>query len=348
MTLMTGKLRNALRRLIMRVMPHLQSEIEELRSAIKLINILRFNTKTLGYQLAQTLQPRLTSADLSKEPANYGLVSKAVTQADLEAPWFGYWCSELKETPRYHRKLWECAFVLQGLFERNLLDRGSEGIGFGCGKEPLASYFASKKMSVTVTDVDPAKVRDQGWIETGQHTSSKEDAFYPDIVSPDLFDRYVHHRYIDMNNIPAVEKHFDFCWSMCALEHLGSIQNGLEFIKNSLSVLKPGGVAIHTTEFNYFAQDDTIDNGPTVLFLRKHFENLFRQLAADGHQFLGPDFDVGDGMLDRFIDIPPYSFGEHNWFSREQWDNVNHSAHLKLAIDRFACTSFGLIVIKRE
>lgn len=98
MTLMTGKLRKTLRRLIMRVMPHYQSEIKELRSAIKLINTLRLNTKNLGYQPAQTLQPRLTSADLSKEPANHGLVSKAATQADLEA--LGLLLLSGSDTPR--------------------------------------------------------------------------------------------------------------------------------------------------------------------------------------------------------------------------------------------------------
>ncbi len=343
---MIDEVRDMIRRLFtLKTSPH-QPNVNEMWSAMKDINILRLNVKNFGYQIARELQPRLASVDISKEPTNHGLVSKAATQADIESAWFNYWCSQIKATPLYHRKLWEFAFLLQGLFEHGLLCEGSEGIGFGCGREPLASYFASKRISATVTDLDPKKVAGLGWAETGQHTSAKDDAFYPDIVSRDLFDRYVHHRYIDMNNLPVVEKRFDFCWSICALEHLGSIQKGLDFLENSLSVLRPGGIAIHTTEFNYLSQDDSIDNWPTVLYLRKHFENLVKKLAAAGHQPLGPDFDVGKGVLDRFIDVPPYAFGEGGWLSMEQWGDVNQSAHLKLAIDGFACTCFGLIIIK--
>ena len=37
---------------------------------------------------------------------------------------------------------------------------------------------------------------------------------------------------------------FDFVWSACAFEHLGSILNGLEFVVNSVKCLKPGGVVL--------------------------------------------------------------------------------------------------------
>ncbi|MDD2723476.1 MAG: hypothetical protein PHH59_05550 [Methylovulum sp.] len=52
---------------------------------------------------------------------------------------------------------------------------------------------------------------------------------------------------------------------------------------------------------------------------------------------LGPDFDVGKGVLDKFIDVPPYALGE-GWLSQDQWSDNNQAAHLKLAIDGFACT----------
>jgi hypothetical protein len=48
---------------------------------------------------------------------------------------------------------------------------------------------------------------------------------------------------------------FEFWWSACALEHLWSIDEGLDFTRNSLKTLKPGGIAAHTTEF-------TLDGGP--------------------------------------------------------------------------------------
>ena len=198
---------------------------------------------------------------------------------------------------------------------------------------------------MTVTDLAPEQVTGLGWAETGQHATAKEQAFYPDIVAKEAFDTHVKHQYIDMNSIPELDEEFDFCWSICAMEHLGSIKQGIEFVENSLSILKPGGIAVHTTEYNYLSDEQTIDNWPTVLFLRKHFEELAQVLASKGHQMLGPEFDVGKGVLDKFIDIPPYALGE-GWLLHDQWSNNNQAAHLKLAIDGFACTCFGIIVRK--
>jgi hypothetical protein len=139
-----------------------------------------------------------------------------------------------------------------------------------------------------------------------------------------------------MNDIPReFNGRFDFCWSTCALEHLGTLSKGLEFIENSLKVLKPGGIAVHTTEYTL---DDgpTIDNHPIVLYQRAHFENLAARLRVCGHEMAEFDFDAGSGVLDRFVDLPPYLnnplIGPH------------HSAHLKLVFDGFTCTSAGLII----
>jgi hypothetical protein len=55
---------------------------------------------------------------------------------------------------------------------------------------------------------------------------------------------------------------------------------------------------------------------------------------------------VGDGAIDRYIDIPPYSWDLKKptaWF-----DSLGQRAHLKLNVDGFACTCFGLIVVKEH
>ena len=311
--------------------------IKDLWFALKDIPIIKLNIKNFGYELARQLQPRLESMDCSSEPQRHNLVSKPTTQLDMESPWFKYWCSQLKAAPIYHRKLWEFAFVLQALYEHGILQQGYEGVGFGCGKEPLASYFASKNMKALVTDLAPEQVAGLGWAETGQHATSLEQVFYPNIVSREMFDSNVRHRCIDMNHIPAFGKNFDFCWSVCALEHVGSIKKGLDFVENSLLVLKPGGIAVHTTEFNYLSEKKTIDNWSTVLFLRRHFEELATRLTKNGHKMLGPDFTIGNGVLDTFIDVPPYAP-----LSSDQYQ----TGHLKLAIDGFACTCFGIIIRK--
>jgi hypothetical protein len=58
------------------------------------------------------------------------------------------------------------------------------------------------------------------------------------------------------------------------------------------------------------------------------------------------DFDFGDGPLDRFIDLPPYEWDlllQQGGLAGKQ----DHPAHLKLAIDGFACTCFGPVIRKK-
>jgi 2-polyprenyl-3-methyl-5-hydroxy-6-metoxy-1,4-benzoquinol methylase len=319
--------------------------INKLWELSKDLNAMRLNTKNFGYELALKLAPGLSQINTASEPREHNLVSKATTQSDIESPWFVYWCNQIKCAPIYHRKLWEFAFTLQALHERNYLTEGSRAIGFGCGEEPLASYFAQKGIQVTVTDLHPDKVAGMGWAETGQHTLTIDKSYYPDIVGQDQFNKQVEMQYVDMNNIPDTLTNYDFCWSICALEHLGSIKAGLTFIEESLKCLKPGGLAVHTTEFNYLSNGETIDNWPTVLFRQSDFEALKSRLEQKGHTVIGIDYGIGNQPVDRFIDVPPYAFGE-GWLNKESWDNVNQAAHLKLNVDGFPCTCIGLLIVK--
>lgn len=301
---------------------------------------IRLNIKNFGYQLARDRGAYLTAIDPAGEPRDHGLHSKPTTQADMESPWFAHWCRELHIKPFYHRKLWEFAFVLQVLWERGLLRSGMRAVGFGCGEEPLASYLASLGIEVTVTDLDPAESVGRGWVESGQHTSALDQAFKSELVDRDRFKRLVTLEYVDMNWIPSsLEGGHDFCWSICAFEHLGSIENGLRFVENAMRTLKPGGVAVHTTEFNYLSDAETIEGGSTVLFLRKHFVELRRRLEASGHAVGELDFSTGNGILDRFIDVPPYTW---EGASEEVWGG--RPEHLKMTFGRFPSTCFGLVI----
>jgi 2-polyprenyl-3-methyl-5-hydroxy-6-metoxy-1,4-benzoquinol methylase len=303
-------------------------------------DVIRLNVKNLGYQLARDRAPRLAAVDPAGEPRTHGLRSKPTTQADMESSWFAHWCRELHISPFYHRKLWEFAFVLQVLWESGRLRPGMRAVGFGCGEEPLASYLAALGIEVTVTDLDPASSVGRGWVETGQHTSALDQAFKPELVDRGRFKELVSLDYVDMNRIPSsLDGRHDFCWSICAFEHLGSVENGLRFVENAMRTLKPGGVAVHTTEFNYLSEEETIDSGPTVLFLRKHFLELKRRLEARGHQVGELDFATGSDVLDRFIDIPPYT-----WDGASEGIWGGQPEHLKMTVGRFPCTCYGLAI----
>jgi len=145
-----------------------------------------------------------------------------------------------------------------------------------------------------------------------------------------------------MNAVPADLAGFDFCWSICALEHLGSIDKGLGFIEASLATLRPGGTAVHTLEFNVENDGPTIDNWITVLFQQRHLEALATRLRSQGHRVEELDFDTGSMPMDQFIDLPPW----HHDPGENAAVNLGEPLHLKLAIDGFVSTSFGLIVTK--
>lgn len=320
-------------------------DLRDVYMASRDLGILRLNVKQFGLQLARQLEGRLQGVDCSLEPRFHGLVSKPTTQADMESPWFAYWCRELRIAPIYHRKIWEYAYVLQCLHDHGLLREGATAMGFGCGEEPMASYFAARGLDVLVTDLNAEQAASKGWVHTSQHAPSREAAFRPELVGREAFDARVRHRFVDMNAVPDVPIPYDFCWSICAMEHLGTIEAGLAFVENSLKVVKPGGVAVHTTEYNYLSQDHTREHGEVVLFLRKHFEALAGRLRASGHELLGPDFAVGNGVLDTFIDLPPYPGETGGW--PLSVDDPRFPAHLKLSISGYAATCFGLVVRKR-
>ena len=257
--------------------------INDLWYLLKDIDAVKMNVKNFGYQIARELQKNLPAIG-DTTPIAHGLSSRPSRQSELASDWFRHWCGQLKIPVTYHRKNWEFGFLLQSLYDANLLQPGLKGLGFACGEEPIASYLASCGIAVTVTDLDPKTSKDLGWISTGQHMTSRDKAFHSALVQKDKFDELVSLRYVNMNDIPDDLGDYDFCWSICALEHLGSIEQGLDFICNSLKTVRKGGLAIHTTEFNYLCDNETIDNWPTVLFLRKHFEEVAARLEAEGNR----------------------------------------------------------------
>jgi SAM-dependent methyltransferase len=133
-----------------------------------------------------------------------------------------------------------------------------------------------------------------------------------------------------MNHIPKDIGAFDFCWSSCAFEHLGSIRKGLDFVMNSARLLKPGGVAVHTTEYNVTSNSKTLDNNPSfVIFRRCDIELLVDELKFEGFEVDPIDFSSGEDGLERYVDLPPYL----------------DEPHLRLQLaGEYVSTSLGVII----
>ena len=258
------------------------------------------------------------------------LKSSLCTQAQLESEAFRAWCPLLGEGFKLHRKLWEFCYIAQALHERGQIRPGARGLGFGVGREPLVAYFAGRGCEVVATDLAPEQAQEQGWVDGNQHAVTIDHLNERGLCDPERFRERVAYRYVDMNAIPGDLRGFDFTWSSCSLEHLGSIARGADFLLNQMDCLRPGGVAVHTTEFNLSSETETLDdNAFVVLFRRGDIHEIARRLADRGHA-LELDLTPGDGIADRFVDLPPYG----------------QEPHLRLQWDRFVTTSVGLIIAK--
>ena len=302
-----------------------------------------WNIKALGTALAgERYRAGLAGAGVQgpPDPVLVGLTSGLCRQADIEAPWLRHWCGRLGMAPIYHRKVWEDCFVVQALWEADMLGPGRRGLGFAVGSEALPSFFAAEGAEVLATDLDPARRQARHWIRLAQHGADRERLFRPELLDRAAFDARVAQQPLDMNAIPA-ELHggFDFCWSVCAFEHLGSTGHGLRFVENAMRCLRPGGLAVHTTEYNLDPAHGHAERGGTVLFEPHHVAALQRRLHAAGHQVLAVNLDPGDGVLDGFVDVPPY-----NPPRRHRPAAMPVSPHLRLQVKGLAATSLGLII----
>lgn len=258
-------------------------------------------------------------------------ISQMCTAAQMDEPAYAEWCRRMGTVPWPHRKQWEFVFICRALDYYGALREGSRGLGFGVGNEPMASLFASHGCNIVATDLAADDERATVWNATYQLGANLRQIHKPELCDEASFYERVSYRAVDMTAIPADLTGFDFTWSSCAYEHLGSIKAGLAFFENSLACLKPGGIAVHTTELNLSSNGDTLDHGATVIFRRRDFEALAERLIEKGHEVIPITFDSGDRELDRVIDMPPYS----------------SDSHLRLALLRWVATSFGMIVRKK-
>lgn len=262
------------------------------------------------------------------------LKSCVCTQAQWDTEWLPRWSIRMKESPKVvHRKLWEWCFIAQALHERGMLQEGRRGVGFAVGKEPLSGLFASCGCDLLATDLDYEQSHEKGWVDSNQHANALADLNERGLCDPSKFQKLVSFRNADMNNIPDDLRGFDFLWSCCAIEHLGSIPKGMEFVYKAMDCLKPGGIAVHTTDFNVSSNNDTLDYHTDVLFRKQDMEEISRFVAAKGHRMAPLDLETGLGPADQAISEPPY---------------IQDAIHLKLKVGSYVVTSIGLIIQKRS
>lgn len=307
----------------------LEAQISDLWNAVQGLDLARV------IPLSQASPPQ--GATSSPPPP----LGSMVCRADFwDRPYFEQWCSRMKEAPLYHRKVWEWVFIAQSLAERGLLRDGSRALGFAVGREPLPSLFASFGVSVLATDAPVDLDTTKLWERDGMYAADARVLNERSICTKAQELRLLRFERVDMRSIPEALRDFDFCWSSCALEHLGTLEAGLTFLRRSLDTLKPGGYAIHTTELNVFSDEDTVKESLfTVIYRERDLRQLMASLESEGHECSPIDFRYGDSEKDRFIDAAPFYTRQGPYFGR---------THLKLLLEGFVSTSVALIVRKGQ
>lgn len=250
---------------------------------------------------------------------------------DRQSEWYKRWCVELSEEPNFHRKQWEFVYVMQALWERGCIAEGKIGLGFAVGTEPLPAMFAKYGCSILATDILPERGIEMGWDNGNQLCLGAEYLNKRGICDDKVFAKNVVYRALDMNEIPDSLVDFDFNWSSCSFEHLGSIEKGINFLQEQMKTLKPGGWSVHTTEYNISSNDETQDNNDTVIYRKNDIEKIVTLLRDEGHFVEEPDYSLGGLWEDFKVDVLPHK----------------QDVHLKLQIGKYVVTSIGLIIQKR-
>jgi hypothetical protein len=229
----------------------------------------------------------------------------------------------------FHRKYWEWVFVLHHALRSGAVAPGKRALGFAVGWEPLPAAFARFGATVTATDAPEEIGLEKGWQKDGQHAVRLEDLYRPEVVDRETFDEQVTFSACDMTCIPSDYVDYDFCWSSCSFEHLGNLAAGVDFVVESVEkTLRVGGIACHTTELNLTSDEDTVQEGPTVLYRKQDLLKMIDLLERRGH--LVEPFSIARDthVLDSFVDTPPYQA----------------PPHLKLRLLGYVSTSVGLII----
>jgi SAM-dependent methyltransferase len=225
-----------------------------------------------------------------------------------------------------HRKVWEYIYVLRAAEQHGVLQPGRTALGFGVGTEPLPAALARCGVAVLATDQDVTSDAG-GWVTSGQHMSELRALSRPEIVPDDVLRELVQLRYVDMTAIPDDLGTFDLVWSCCAFEHLGSPEAGLSFVRNTLPLLRPGGVCVHTTELELTPRTTTAEYANIVVYRKEDLDGLADDVRARGFEMETNWYVALETPTDRYISLPPHS-----------------EAHLKLALGESVFTSAGLLV----
>jgi hypothetical protein len=288
------------------------------------------NVVGLPGRVVRTARRATQGVSYRHRPTLTGAWSQGCTHEQVRSPEYLAWCERLGIRPLIHRKQWEWIYILQVLEEHDMLRPGRRGLGFGVGTEPITAYAARCGVKILATDLPSDESSAADWRSSNEHAGELADLNSDGLCPDELFRANVTFRPVDMRAVPDDLGRFDFVWSSCALEHLGTLRAGLDFFERQIDFIEPGGIGVHTTEYRVEPDAGTLSEGPTVLYQRPQLEELTIDVRRRGHH-MRTTFALGTDPEDLHVDGKPFT-----------------NTHLRMATMGFAHTSFGLWVQRKR
>lgn len=142
---------------------------------------------------------------------------------------------------RFHRKIWEFNQALYGLRRLRRLAPDATAIGIGCGHEELMYFLANRLRLVVATDLY------EGTYLGGE--SQADVLEHPAKYAPFPYrEDHLHVRRMNGLALEAAPASFDIAFCLSSIEHFGTLADKRRALAEMFRVLKPGGVAVVTTE----------------------------------------------------------------------------------------------------
>jgi hypothetical protein len=236
-----------------------------------------------------------------RQPPNFASpTSQLVSASQFYEPRFAELVSRLSLEVVLDRKIWEYCFIVNAIETYARTGPDSRGLAFGCGMEFITSVMAAGGSDILATD----------YVEQSHNWQARglEDLYSAAHVDRATFDARVRFQHLDMNQIDPGLNGFDFLWSTGSLEHIGGYDKGLSFVENAMQCLKPGGIAVHTTEFTLTSETVGHDTPTLSFYCRRDIERLAERLINAGHMIV-LNFERGQTVADTHVDTPPYNYG---------------------------------------
>lgn len=236
-----------------------------------------------------------------RQPPSFSLpTSQLVSASQFYEPKFRELVSRLSLEVVLDRKIWEYCFIVNAIETYAATGPGTRGLVFGCGMEFITSVLAAGGSDILATD----------YVEQSHNWQAQglEDLYSPSHIDRASFDARVRFQHLDMNEIDPFLTGFDFLWSTGSLEHIGGYDKGLAFVENAMHCLKPGGIAVHTTELTLTSDDVGYDSPTLSFYCRRDIEQLAGRLINAGHLII-LNFERGRTVADMHVDTPPYHYG---------------------------------------